>query len=397
MGKNYDVVVIGGGIIGLSTAYHLLKRHKKVMLVERNEIGSGASGACDDMILLQSKKPGISLEMAMESLDMYRTLSKELGIDIEFESRGGMILIENQRHLKVMEDYVEKQKCYGLNVEIVDQADVYRKQPYVRDGILASTYSQTDAQVNPLRVMRGFLSRGCAMGLELRKHMEIIEIKQKNSGWKLVFKDNTYVETEYIVNAGGAWAAEIGTMVDIHIPIRPKKGQIVVTEQIPRLGETNVWSAEYIVAKLKPDLADEKKEEFKRLGIGFALSQASCGNYLIGSTREDVGFDKGTSHEAIKLIVNQAVQLFPILSKVHLIRTFAGFRPATNDGKTILGKVDHRNGFLIAAGHEGDGIALAPVTGKLIADLIEDKTIAYPMEELKLERFRQEEVESALA
>ncbi|MBB6217064.1 sarcosine oxidase subunit beta [Anaerosolibacter carboniphilus] len=397
MRKNYDVVVVGGGIVGLSIAYQLLKRRKKVMIIEKNEIGSGASGACDDMILLQSKKLGISLEMAIESLNMYKIMSKELRIDIEYESRGGMILIENQRHLSVMEEYVEKQKCYGLDVEIIDQSDVYRKQPHVRQGILASTYSATDAQVNPLRVMRGFLARGSAMGLELRKHVNISEIKQKSSGWKLVLEDGTYVETEYIVNAAGAWAPEIGRLVDIHIPIRPKKGQVVITEQIPRLGDTNVWSAEYIVAKLKPELADEKKEEFKRLGIGFALSQASCGNYLIGSTREEAGFDKGTNPKAIQLIVNQAIQFFPILSKVHLIRTFAGFRPATEDGKAILGKVENRSGFCIAAGHEGDGIALAPVTGKLIADLIDDKSIHYNMEELKLERFRQEEVECAFA
>ncbi|MFT9496885.1 NAD(P)/FAD-dependent oxidoreductase [Anaerosolibacter sp.] len=397
MGRSYDVVVIGGGIIGLSIAYQLVKRQKRVIVIEKNEIGSGASGACDDMILLQSKKPGISLEMAMESLDMYKTLSDELGVDIEYENHGGMILIENQRHLNVMEEYIEQQRKYGLTVEIIDKKAVYRKQPHVRQGVLASTYSPTDAQVNPLRVMRGYLSRGTALGLEVRKGVHISEINQKSSGWMVSFKDSTYIESEYIVNAAGAWAAEIGRMVDIQIPIRPKKGQVVITEQIPKLGDTNVWSAEYIVAKLKPELANEKNEVFKHLGVGFALSQASCGNYIIGSTREEAGFDKKTNPEALQLIVKQAVQFFPILSKVHLIRSFAGFRPATEDGKAILGGVENRDGFFIAAGHEGDGIALAPVTGKLMADFIEGKEINYNMEELKLERFGQEEVECAFA
>lgn len=398
MKTKFDVAVIGAGIMGLSTAYYLLKEGYKVVLLEKNEIGSGASGACDDMILLQSKKPGISLEMSLESLEMYRDLSKELNTDIQFETRGGMIVIEDQEQLRVMEDFVSNQKKYGLEVEIIDKKDVLKKQPHITEKIIASTYSTKDSQVNPFCVMKGFLSKGIDLGLDIKRNICIKEIVQKKDYWKIILKDDHHIEAEKIVNTSGAWAAKIGDMIGIDIPITPKKGQICVTEQIPQLGETNVWSAEYMVAKMNPELIKNQNPLFKELGIGFAFSQAIHGNYLIGSTRENVGFNKETNYEALKLLVNQAIKFFPILNNVHIIRSFAGFRPASLDGKPIVGEVSERKGFYIAAGHEGDGIALAPITGKLMADLISKKHIHYDMKELNIQRFNQkEEVEKSKA
>lgn len=389
MKKGYDVIVIGGGIIGLSSAYYLLKSGKNVLLIEKSHIGAGASGACDDMILLQSKKPGIALQMALESLEMYEGLSSELDFNVEFETRGGMILIENDKYLHIMEAYVEQQRGYGLDVQIISRKELLKKQPYVCEGVVASTYSDKDSQANPLRTMRGFLKKGRGMGLEIRKGAVIKEIDYVQDRWKLFLEDGSYVESQYVVNAAGAWAPEIGKLIDIDIPILPRKGQIAVTEQIPRIGETNVWSAEYIISKFRPDAVKLKDDLHSALGIGFSLAQTCDGNYLIGSTREFVGFDKDTTFKALNIIVKQAADFFPILKNVHIIRSFAGFRPATGDGKPIICEVGNRPGFYIAAGHEGDGIALAPITGRLISDMINGRRIPYNMEEVNLKRFER--------
>lgn len=396
MHKVYDVVVIGGGIIGLSTAYYLLKSGKRVLLVEKEQFGAGASGACDDMILLQSKKPGISLQLALESIEMYRSLSKELGMDVEFESRGGMILIENVQQLGVMEEYVEQQRKYGLDVSIIDKNEVKKRQPHVRDGIIASTYSTRDSQVNPLKVMRGFLKNSSRMGLVSIKEVNIKEINSVKDHWTLSFENGEVVDTQYIVNAAGAWSPEIGKMIGIDIPIAPKKGQIVVTEQIPPIGETNVWSAEYIVSKLQPELYTKKDDIRSRLGIGFSFTQTTDGNYMIGSTRENVGFDRETDLVALNILIDQAVKFFPILKNVNMIRSFAGLRPASADGKSIMGEVESRKGFYIASGHEGDGIALAPITGRLISDMINGIKTQYNIEELNIKRFEQRKEVSML-
>ncbi|MEJ5184379.1 MAG: FAD-dependent oxidoreductase, partial [Rectinemataceae bacterium] len=135
-----DAAIIGAGVIGMSTAYELSKRKKKVVVIDKVVMGAGASGSCDDMILLQSKKPGILLEMAFKSLELYEKLSKELPFDIEFERRGGTILIEDQAQLSVMEEFVASQNKHGLGVEIIDAKWLKKLQPHVSSHVIASTY-----------------------------------------------------------------------------------------------------------------------------------------------------------------------------------------------------------------------------------------------------------------
>lgn len=105
-----------------------------------------------------------------------------------------------------------------------------------------------------------------------------------------------------------------------------------------------------------------------------------------------MGFDKSTTYEALTMIMHEALRLFPILKNVHMIRSFAGLRPASEDGKAIVGEVDGKKGFYIAAGHEGDGIALAPITGKIVASMICGEKVFYPMEELSLNRFKSQKM-----
>lgn len=384
--KKYDVVILGGGIIGLSCAYYLTLKNKKIALVEKNQIGSGASGSCDDMILLQSKKPGKNLELAIESLNLYKGLSKELNYNIGFHNRGGMILIDKKEHLAFMENYVIQQKKYGLDIELIEKKDIKRYHPYVKDSIVASTHGTADSQVNPLFAMRAFSGTAVNAGMDMYKETEVIEMNKKSNYWHLKLKNGVEIETENVVNATGAWAAEVGKLIDIDIPITSKKGQIIVTENIPQLGKENIWSADYIISKLNPELVSYS-ERFKELGIGLSLTQTCDGNYLIGSTREKGNFNKNVDNEVIDILVNQAIDFFPILKNIHIIRTFAGFRPACDDGKPIISEVKGKEGFYIAAGHEGDGIAMAPITGKLISQMICGEKTSLDVSDLSFERF----------
>jgi len=386
----YDAIVIGAGIIGLSCAYYLTKAGKCVLVLERGQVGSGTSGACDEMILLQSKAPGLSLEMAFVSLDIYRSMQAELGEDLEFETRGGMIIIEKAEHLPIMKDFVAKQRSFGLNVEILSKKEAKIKQPFVSDSVVASTYSPDDSQVNPLRVMFALLRAGTRAGMALKRGSEVTSVARTVwDSWEVTTAEGHVYSSDVVVNAAGVWAPRVASLVDLPLPIEPKRGQIVVTEPIHPFAETNVWDSEYIVSKLIPDLPRDERAE--RLGLGFALSRTCNGNYLIGSTREYVGFDKGTTHEAIEAISAKAVSLFPALANVRIIRSFSGLRPACRDGKCVLGEAPQNPGFFVAAGHEGDGIALAPVTGKLLADLVCGRKAELDIAELSPARFRKAE------
>ncbi|HWP50847.1 MAG TPA: FAD-dependent oxidoreductase [Clostridia bacterium] len=382
-----DACVIGGGLMGLATAYYLSRAGKSVVLLEQREIGNGASGSCDDMILLQSKKPGVTLKLALESLSLYRNLSKELDWDIGFSSHGGMILIQNGKELAVMEKFVQKQRECGLDVTIVDQKELRRRQPHVREDILASTYSSVDSQVDPLRLMHAFLRRSMDFGMVPLRHAPVTAIEKTGSHWMVSSGNEIRVECDYVINAAGAWASQIGKLTGLEIPIEPRRGQLAITEQIPPIGETNVWTASYVASKIDPSLAPDMSSFAKSIGLGFSFTQTHDGNYLIGSTREAADFDKTTSQQAITNIMKQACSYFPILKSVNVIRTISGFRPASKDGLPIVSQVDHLPGYYICAGHEGDGVALAPITGKNLADLIITGHCEQGFNELSFSRF----------
>lgn len=387
MSRQYDAIVIGGGIMGLSVAYYLTAADKKVLLIEKKGFGSGASGACDDMIFLQSKKPGIMLTMALQSLELYRNLEQQLHLDINFENRGGMVLIETAEQLPVMEYFVKQQRELGLEVDFLGKAEMKKLQPHISPHVLASTYSPMDSQVNPLKVMQAFATVAGGKDLTVKKGSAVEAIEGHGDyDWEVATADGERFRAPFVINAAGAWAAQIASLVGLDVPIRPKRGQIAVTEQIPALGATNVWSSDYIVMKLNPELAKGRKPLLNHLGIGLAMSQTSDGNYFIGGTREYAGFDTTTNVLAINLLIQEAARFFPILKNVHIIRTFAGLRPASEDGKPFIGSVPGRPGFYLAAGHEGDGIALAPITGKLISSLINEDPLPFDITELSPSR-----------
>jgi len=207
MTNSADVLVIGGGIIGLSCGYYLSKRGKRAFVLDKGGFADGASGACDDMILFQSKKPGINLELTFESLELYKSLLTEMEDDLGFANLGGMVLIENQQELEIMEEFVAQQRSYGLDVEVIDKREMLKKQPFLSDHIIASTYSKMDSQVDPFSVMRGFERKGALYGMKVFRRNGVVGIERLGTGdFQVATEDGNLYQAPIIVNAGGTWA-----------------------------------------------------------------------------------------------------------------------------------------------------------------------------------------------
>jgi sarcosine oxidase subunit beta len=327
-------------------------------------------------------------------LELYKTLREELDDDLGFANYGGMVLIQNADELEIMERFVQQQRSYGLDVEILSKAEMRVKQPFLSERFIASTYSPMDAQADPFAVMHGFSRAGAKQNMTIVRHAPVVGIERDSHGDFVVSAapDRTYSAPQ-IVNAAGTWAGLIAQMVGERIPITPKRGQIIITEKIPVVGQTNLWSAKYLVTKLDPNYQVASSDTERELGLAFAFTRSSGDSYLIGSTREYAGYDKQTTMEGIRAIIQQAVSYLPILKDVHFIRAIAGLRPSTPDGKMILGEHRNLSGFFTAAGHEGDGISLAPITGKLLAEMVCSGNVDERLSELSPNRFGKSDKE----
>lgn len=374
-----DVVVIGGGVIGASIAYHLAKRKVDVVLLEKGDAASGSSGACGGTIFLQTKNPGTHLELALESSRRFACLEQELGAGFEYQRQGGMIVVERAEELQAMKQFAAKHNSFGLEVSLLDPQQARELEPFLSEKILGATFSPMDAQVNPMLLTFAFLKAAQGLGAKILTNTRATGFQRTSHGIKSVKTDKGEIHTNTIVNAGGVYAAEIGALLDLEIPIRPRRGQLVVTEAVGPLIRHCMLSAQYIAAKFNPALAQK--------GGGISIEPTASGNFVLGSTREFVGFDKRVTPEKIFHIAEHVGRIIPCLKKLNMIRAFAGLRPYTPDGLPILGTVAGLGGFIMAAGHEGDGIALSPITGELIAELIVDNKTGFPIEEYRLERF----------
>jgi glycine/D-amino acid oxidase-like deaminating enzyme len=367
-----DMIVVGGGVIGSSVAYQLVRRGRKVILIEKGDLASGASGSCDTSIFLQSKNAGIHLQLALASAELFKGLREELGHDIEYHVKGGMILIETAEELKVMEGFVARQKQTGLQVDIIDRKEASRMQRGLAEHLVAATYSPQDGDVNPIELNLGFADAARKLGAGILLETEVTGCIVKGGRVEGVETTQGPLYAPVLVNAAGAWAPLIGKMAGLDLPIKPRRGQIMITEPVAPYIARQILSASYIVAKYNADNLKDSKSRAVQLGVGLSLSQTEKGNILIGGTREFVGYDVGNTHEAIGTVLKNAVRLVPGLGSIHIIRTMGGLRPYTPDGLPLIGFVDGLEGYFMAAGHEGDGIALSPVTGKIVADLIVD-------------------------
>jgi sarcosine oxidase subunit beta len=377
--KQADVIIIGGGVIGCSIAYHLARRKAKVAVLEAGDLAAGSSGACDGLVFLQSKKPGVHLNLALASRERFIDLENELSVPIEFSSCGGMVIIEEQDQMQAMRTFVDRQVQGGLAVSLLDAGQARELEPELSANIAGATWSGLDGQVNPIALTQGLALGARKLGTEILTRTAVNSFVRDKGRVQAVHTNHGRFEAQVIVLAAGVWTAGLGSMLDLHIPITPRKGQLVVTQPARSLLGRPMLSATYIAAKFDPELAGSGDQ-------GVSMEQTAHDTLLLGSTREFAGFDHSTTRQGITRIVRRCAALVPALKELHIIRSFAGLRPYTPDGLPILGPAPGVDNMYIAAGHEGDGIALAPITGELMAQMIWEDRTDIPLHEFSADR-----------
>ncbi|MED3087444.1 NAD(P)/FAD-dependent oxidoreductase [Bacillus toyonensis] len=385
--RHCDVLIIGGGIIGCSIAYYTSKYGRDVTIIEKGEFVSGTSSRCDGNILAIDKDPGFDSQMSLVSQKLVTNLSEELEHSFEYRAPGSILVCESDEEMEAAQQWVNRQKDAGLPFRMLDRQDIREESPFFADDLLGGLECATDSTVNPYLLAFSLLAESKKMGAKAINHTEVKEMKRDIDGSFIVETTNGTFTAKQIVNAAGVWAPKIGQMLDVNIPIKPRKGHIIVASRQQHVGCRKVMEFGYLISKFggkrKVDALTEK------YGVALVFEPTESQNFLIGSSREFVGFHTRINNEVIKCIANRAIRFYPKMADMMVIRSYAGLRPWTEDHLPIISRVDHIPNYYIAAGHEGDGISLAAVTGKVIEELLNEKETIIPIEPLRLSRFTE--------
>ncbi|MCG5254626.1 NAD(P)/FAD-dependent oxidoreductase [Brevibacillus agri] len=387
-----QIAVIGGGIIGAAIAYYTAKAGLDVVVLEKGELASGTSSRCDGNILAIDKDPGFDSQMSLQSQMLVAQLTRELEHSFEYRALGSILVCESEAEMEAANEWVRRQKEAGLPFRMLDRADIRQESPYFADDLPGGLECATDSTVNPYMLTFALFDGAKKHGAKIMRRTEVKALRRDEATGAFQLELSTGSMTaRQVVNAAGVWAPVIGQMVGVDIPIVPRKGHLLVASRQLPVGLRKVMEFGYLISKFGG--VRQVDAETEKYGVALVFEPTESQNFLIGSSRQFVGFDTRIDLNVVRCMARRALRFYPKIADFALIRTYCGLRPWTEDHLPIISRVEEVPGFFIAAGHEGDGISLAAVTGKLMSELLQEQTdTIIPTEPLRYDRFTRKEV-----
>jgi len=375
MENKADVVIIGGGVNGCALAYQLAKKEVKVVLFEKNYLSSGATGSCGAGIRQQwSTRENTTL--AIQSIKMFESLSKELGEEIELRQGGYLIAVHDEKEMKQAKKNVSMQRSLGLNVDIIEPDRIRDIVPILDVNgmdVIGATFCPTDGHANPFKTTFAYANAARQYGAHIYTHTKVIDIKTEGKKVVAVNTDKGIVKTNTVVNAAGVWSKHIAKMVGIKLPNIPFRKEIMVTERFKPLFEAMVIS-------------------FKD---GIYFSQQIEGNIVGGIPipKEKSGYKMTPTFTFMQHMSKKLIRYAPILKHINMLRHWTGFYDVTPDARPILGEVSQIKGFVQCNGFSGHGFMLSPIVTKILAEFIVDNKTSTILTNLNLDRFKGKKIE----
>jgi sarcosine oxidase subunit beta len=375
-----EVVIIGGGIVGSSIAWHLTEAGcKDVLVIERESAqGKGSTGKSMGGVRAQFSTP-VNIQMSLYSIPFYAAFDDRLGYPAGYRPQGYLFLATRQSHLDYLRANFEKQTALGLKtVRLLPTDEIKSMLPKLRsDDILGGAFCSTDGFVDPYSAMNGFMASAVEKGSTLWKKTELTGIVVDSQGIAAVETSRGRVSTRKVVNAAGAWAAQVAAMVGIDLPVQPLRRMLVPSEPFDDFPHTS------------PMVIDMSTGfHFRPEGRGFLLAW--------NDPEETPGYKADFEPAFIEKILIHAADRVPVFENLAINpkRAWAGLYEMSPDHHAILGPVSTVRGFYLANGFSGHGVMHAPCTGKILSDLIlQAKTnVVDNVQVLSFERFAKDEL-----
>jgi sarcosine oxidase subunit beta len=356
MSKTADVVIVGGGIVGSSIAYHLTEAGcRNVIVLEReSHQGKGSTGKSMGGVRAQFST-ALNIRLSLYSIGFFARFDDTVGHPSGYRPQGYLFLATHEKHLTYLRANHALQISLGLDtVRLIDTAEIVRMVPQLRaDDILGGSFCSTDGFVDPYSVMVGFMSRAVERGARLSRDAEVTGLRLDAEGLAGVETSKGSIATRVVVNAAGAWAARVAALAGIDLPVEPLRRMLVPTEPFS------------LISREAPMVVD--------MSTGFHFRPEGPGLLLAWNDPEETpGYKTNFDPAFVEKILTRAVDRVPCLESVEVNpkRAWAGLYEMTPDHYPIIGPAPQVPGLYFANGFSGHGVMHSPATGRIVSDLI---------------------------
>ena len=374
-----DILIIGGGIAGASTAYHLGEFGHSVTLLERGEIASEASGVNAGSMggTGWGNMPDLQTYLTTGSMEIFKTLQLDMGFDMEFRQCGSLQAIHTEAQYEFIRDRVLDQKSRGFGVELLTTREAQSIEPQVNPEMLGFMYVSTRGQADPIKSTRAFATAAEQSGARILTQHEVTAVQSRSDGTYLVDTSRGQFHAGKLVIAAGAWCKPLGEMLGLNIPIVPIRGQMWATESLPPTVFQTISSAESSMfwsgvgdnadGQSPPELTHNGDVRLTRHLYG---RQRKNGEIIFGGDRQSMGYNTTPDMSGIETNNGHASEVLPLLRELPIKRTWAGLMPFSMDGRPIIGAIPQMENLYIVSGLASSGFGRGPMAGKLLADYV---------------------------
>jgi sarcosine oxidase subunit beta len=373
MKSTAEVVIVGGGVIGLSIAYHLARRGFKDLIVLEKEsmVGTGSTGRCAGGFRHQFSTE-INIKLSLLSISKLQHFTEELNQPIDIHQDGYLFLLQNSQDIESFRQNVTLLSGLGIPVEFLTPGEIGHVLPNTElttDDIAGATYCEKDGVSDPAGVMEGYRRNAHRFGVTIRTDEEVVGIKIDAERVSGIRTSKGYISTPTIVNAAGPYAATIGKMAGVEIPVVPLRRFIWTTKPFPKAPRR--WT-------LVIDFS-----------TGFYFHRESDGVLFgMGNREEGPTFDLSVDWEFFDKVMEVAMHRFPPIGDAAIKNAWAGSYEMSPDAHPILGRVPGLEGFVLANGFSGHGFQHAPAVGQLIAEeIVDGRAHTLDISSLSINRF----------
>jgi sarcosine oxidase subunit beta len=372
------VVIIGGGVIGLSTAYHLAHAGvTDVVLIEKSEFGSGSTCKAAGGVRAQFSE-AVNIELGARSLKTFETFKATFDQEIDLHQVGYLFLLEKPEHVEAFERNVALQNEMGVPSRLIDVAEAKALSPLIStEGLLAAAYSPTDGHCTPESVVNGYAAAARRAGARLVRNCAVTAIDSSGGTLTQVVTEKGAITTDAVICTAGAWSKDLGAMVGVDLPVEPLRRQILTTEPMPGLDPHTPFTIDFSTS-------------FYFHGEGQGLLLGMSDPY------ESPGFKLTVSDEWLAGLGEAIGRRVPDISEVGLCAGWAGLYEMTPDHNALIGEAEGVSRFLYATGFSGHGFLMGPAVGEVVRDLYLGRTPVVDVSSLTASRFDRSDLRPEL-